>query len=69
MPADSYGLVLSSHGSGWVPNSIFDKHVMAPSTRFIGQDGTQYMEIPALAQALEGLNSSTCYSMPASCRL
>ena len=33
MPADSYGLVLSSHGSGWVPNSIFDKHVMAPSTR------------------------------------
>ena len=55
MPADSYGLVLSSHGSGWVPNSIFDKHVMAPSTRFIGQDGTQYMEIPALAQALEGL--------------
>lgn len=55
MPADSYGLVLSSHGSGWIPSSIFDKHVMAPSTRFIGQDGTQYMEIPALAQALEGL--------------
>lgn len=55
MPADSYGLVLSSHGSGWVPSSIFDKHVMAPSTRFIGQDGTQYMEIPALAQAFEGL--------------
>ena len=31
MPADSYGLVLSSHGSGWIPSSIFDKHVIHPA--------------------------------------
>lgn len=54
MPADSYGLVLSSHGGGWVPSDIFDQHAFA-QTRFIGQDGTKYMEIPQLAQALEGI--------------
>lgn len=53
LPADTYGLVLSSHGGGWVPNDIFDSHVLA-QTRFIGQDGTDYMEIPDLAEALEG---------------
>lgn len=54
MPADSYGLVLSSHGGGWVPNDLFDKHAYA-NTRFIGQDGSKYMEIPQLAEALEGM--------------
>lgn len=53
LPADTYGLVISSHGGGWVPNDIFDSHVLA-QTRFIGQDGTDYMEIPDLAEALEG---------------
>lgn len=54
IPADSYGLILSSHGGGWVPNDLFDKHAYA-QTRFIGQDGTKFMEIPQLAEALDGM--------------
>ncbi|EJW93735.1 clostripain family protein [gut metagenome] len=53
MPADSYGLILSSHGGGWVPSNLFDQHTA--STRFIGQDGSKFMEIPQLAEALDGI--------------
>lgn len=65
MPAESYGLVMSSHGGGWVPSEVFDTYMMsmsvqererrrtAPLTRYFGQDGQNFMEIPDLAKALE----------------
>ncbi|MDE6862721.1 MAG: hypothetical protein K2J31_08360, partial [Alistipes sp.] len=48
MPAESYGLVLSSHGGGWVPSDIFDLYLAEASAasadlplsqRSFGQDG------------------------------
>lgn len=43
-PSSSYGLVMSSHATGWLPP---DTH-----TRSFGQDGTGKMDIPLLAQVL-----------------
>lgn len=45
-PSDSYGLIMSSHGTGWLP--------VDTSTKFksFGQDGNEKMEIPDLAEAL-----------------
>lgn len=64
LPADTYGLILSSHGGGWVPSDIFDGYAadaataqrrrVAPLTRFFGQDGIECMEIPELAGVLAG---------------
>lgn len=54
LPADSYGLVLSSHGGGWVPANVYDQHI-AP-TRFIGQDGDDWLEIPQLVEGLKGMH-------------
>lgn len=45
-PADSYGLNISSHGTSWLP---FDYESM---TRSIGQDGSNWMEITDLKEAL-----------------
>ena len=45
-PADSYGLVVWSHGNGWIPNPL--PAVEKPSSRWIGQDvtgGTHYLNI------------------------
>lgn len=51
---DTYGLVLSSHGGGWVPASVFDLYIdRAVKTRFMGQDGSNYMEVADLARAVE----------------
>lgn len=51
---DTYGLVVSSHGGGWVPSSIFDLYLTdTQQTRFIGQDGNDYMETPQMAQAMK----------------
>ncbi|WP_071144965.1 clostripain-related cysteine peptidase [Bacteroides ihuae] len=47
-PADSYGLVLWSHGDGWIP-----ANPAAPSTRWFGQDAGTYMNISALKTVLE----------------
>ncbi|WP_321481250.1 clostripain-related cysteine peptidase [uncultured Bacteroides sp.] len=47
-PADSYGLVLWSHGDGWI-----QADPAAPSTRWFGQDAGTYMNISALATVLE----------------
>jgi Clostripain family. len=57
-PADSYGLVLWSHGYSWVPSPT----TKTISTRWFGQDQststqgdvTHYMDIPDLATALSG---------------
>lgn len=61
--ADSYGLILSSHGGGWVPSAIYDHYLFynwegtstksyTPSPCFYGQDGYDCMEIPDLAEAI-----------------
>jgi len=49
-PSLSYGLVLWSHGYGWIPGAGNLK--TAPTTRWFGQDGSNYMDIPDLATAL-----------------
>ncbi len=50
-PAKSYGLVLWSHGDGWLP-SPSDISASKASTRWFGQDGTSYMDISSLNTAL-----------------
>lgn len=45
-PARSYGLVLWSHGTGWLPAQVFGM------LRSFGQDGNHIMEIQELAAAL-----------------
>lgn len=59
-PADSYGLILSSHGGGWVPSDLYDVYLLNEGTRstpqarpmFYGQDDYDCMEIPDLVDAL-----------------
>lgn len=48
-PSESYGIVLGSHGSGWLPTL---------TGRSIGQDGaeTNTIQIPDLAEALQAAN-------------
>lgn len=45
-PAESYGLVLWSHGTAWFPSTIFSM------LRSFGQDGSDVMEIDQLQAAL-----------------
>ena len=57
-PADSYGLIMSSHGGGWVPADLYDVYLLNEDSRatarplFYGQDDYDCMEIPDLADAL-----------------
>lgn len=65
-PADSYGLVLSSHGLGWLPSTeklpnarsipleytIWEKEPNGQLTKWFGQDGRNFMDIPDLAAGL-----------------
>jgi Clostripain family. len=76
--SDSYGLILSSHGGGWIPSDMFDiymesmsatnrianntskkalNEISKPITKFFGQDGTDYMEIPDLSKALSNFHT------------
>jgi len=48
-PSTSYGLVLWSHGYGWLPGTTSSKAV---TTRWFGQDGTDEMDLADLATAL-----------------
>jgi hypothetical protein len=48
-PSQSYGLVLWSHGYGWLPGGGNTKTI---STRWFGQDDSNYMDIPDLVTAL-----------------
>lgn len=50
-PAKSYGLVLWSHGDGWLP-SPSNISASKASTRWFGRDGTSYMDISSLNTAL-----------------
>ena len=45
-PADSYGLVLWSHGTAWLPSDYQNK------LKAFGQDGNNWMEIDGLAKGL-----------------
>ncbi|SEG14154.1 clostripain-related cysteine peptidase [Parabacteroides chinchillae] len=45
-PAESYGLVLWSHGEGWLPKSMM---------RWWGQDGDDYMDISELHEVLQSI--------------
>ncbi len=64
LPSDTYGVVFSSHGGGWVPSDIFDLYLendrtefsAEPKTKFFGQDGLACMEIPDLASVLSRLS-------------
>ena len=61
-PADSYGLILSSHGGGWVPSDLYDQYLFKSDSRsgdtpqahplFYAQDDYDCMEIPDLVEAL-----------------
>lgn len=71
-PADHYGIILSSHATGWFPpaaNSIssqrapmqypeisWEKAEGAELTRAFGDDAGQYMSIPDLAEGLSPIN-------------
>lgn len=61
-PAESYGLIMSSHGGGWVPADLYDVYLLGegsrattPSVRplFFGQDDADCMELPDLVDALD----------------
>lgn len=62
IPAKSYGLILSSHGGGWVPSDIYSNYLNydwyesgEPLERrplFYGQDGSDCMELPELVEVL-----------------
>lgn len=61
-PADSYGLILSSHGGGWVPSDLYDVYLLDEGSRsgepvaqplFYGQDDYDCMEVPDLVDALD----------------
>ena len=61
-PAESYGLVLWSHGLGWAPAGVIPKSYSAddlwrkdpnaPLTKWFAQDGANYIDISDLAGAL-----------------
>ena len=60
-PADSYGLILSSHGGGWVPSDLYDVYLLGEGSRsnapqaeplFYGQDDYDCMEVGDLVDAL-----------------
>lgn len=65
-PADSYGLILSSHGGGWVPSLLYDEYLFQSDSRsgdipqaqplFYGQDDYDCMEIPDLVDALDEIH-------------
>lgn len=53
-PADSYGLVIWSHGNGWIPKPFPEKKGI--STRWIGEDdtdGIHYLNITDMAAVFE----------------
>jgi hypothetical protein len=48
-PAQSYGLILWSHGTGWLPQGVYDN---IKKTRSFGKDKDYEMEITDLAEAI-----------------
>ncbi len=50
-PAPSYGLVLFSHASGWLPEGVYNNSALH-SVRSVVQDGSSEMEISAFAATI-----------------
>lgn len=48
-PAESYGFILSSHGTSWLPGNY-------SSLRSFGEENKKYMEITEINEALEGFH-------------
>lgn len=57
-PAGEYGLILWSHGNGWVENK---GSRVAGMQRAFGQDRSTYMKVTSLARALEGKGFAWIY--------
>lgn len=64
-PAESYGLILSSHGGGWVPADLYDVYLLGEGSRaespvarpmFYGQDDYDCMDIPDLVDAISDIH-------------
>lgn len=53
-PADDYGLILWSHGSGWLVDGIEEADPAAPSAQSFGEDGRKRMNVSTLARTLKG---------------
>jgi hypothetical protein len=51
-PAETYGLILWSHGTGWLPEGIFDVLKQSVVSRSFGKDGSSEMSITELAESL-----------------
>ena len=49
-PAESYGLILWSHGTGWLPEGVYD-YIKETNVRSFGKDKNKEMEITDLAEA------------------
>lgn len=65
-PADDYGLILWSHGSGWKEGSqsraiITGETVSAPVQHDFGEDRGVTMKVSSLASALDGFDHSFIY--------
>ena len=65
-PAESYGLILWSHGTAWLPKDY------QKMTRAFGQDGNNWMEIDELAQGIpdnlfEFILFDACYMASIEC--
>lgn len=67
-PADNYGLVLWSHGSGWLQDGIDENESNAPLSLpetvrplSFGQDGSRWMNVTTLASTLEGAGFDYVY--------
>ncbi len=67
-PADNYGIVLWSHGSGWLQDGIDESGGLNPLSESgevkplsFGQDGSKWMNVTTLASTLEGAGFDYVY--------
>ncbi|MDR3129146.1 MAG: hypothetical protein LBU03_02725 [Tannerellaceae bacterium] len=51
-PSYSYGLILWSHGTGWLPKTVFDDFKNQKQLRAFGKDGDNEMNLIELASAI-----------------
>lgn len=52
-PAETYGLILWSHGTGWLPKGVYGESEPGIELDSFGADGTSQIEVDELAAALE----------------
>jgi hypothetical protein len=50
-PAESYGLILWSHGTGWLPKGVYD-NIKQTDVRSFGKDKNDEMDIKDLTEAI-----------------